>query len=57
MSLDMLFWWLQVIGIDPFDVAVGILVLMVLYEKSFALILVAVIILFSLIKVDFKQGE
>ena len=57
MSLDLLVRCLQVIVIDPFDIDVGICSLIVLDKNYFPLILVSFRIMFSLIRVDFKQGE
>ena len=45
------------IVIDPFDISVGIYFLVVLDEKYFSLLLVAVKIMFSLVRVEFKRGE
>ena len=45
------------IVIDPLDIDVGLCFLMFWDEKYFDLLLVAVRIIFSLIRVEVKQGE
>ena len=57
MYLDILFWWRQVLVIDPFNIYVGRLFLMVLDDHYFPFILLLLMILLLLIRIYVKRGE